>query len=38
MSNEYILKIPKMPWMKYILDIRKISICKYKNALNISKF
>ena len=33
MSNEMVLKIAKLPYLKYIHDYRKINICKNKYTL-----
>ena len=33
MSNEMVLKIAKLPQLKYMHDYRNINICKYKNTL-----
>ena len=40
MSNDYILKLPKMSWMKYIIDFRNYekNINKYKYAMTNTKF
>ena len=38
MSNEMVLKIPKLPWLKYMHVFRNIYICKYKYAMTNNKF
>ena len=38
MSNEMVLKISKLPWLKYMYDFRNIYICKNKYGMTNPKF
>ena len=38
MSNEMVLKIAKLPQLKYMYDYRNIYICKYKYAMTNTIF
>ena len=38
MSNEMVLKIAKLPQLKYMHDYRNIYICKYKYATIFIKY